>query len=1096
MLRRSAFLLVPLALLSWSPRSTSAQDTRLLRQPTLSATQVAFAYGGDLWIADRSGGIARRLTSTPAVESDPHFSPDGRWIAFASDRSGLQQVYVASVDGGDPRRLTWYPAASQPRGWTPDGTRVLYASSRETAPVGFDRLWTVSPSGGPSTLLPAPWGWDGSYSADGKRLVVDRVTRWDWEWRSYRGGQNTPLTILDLGTLDEVRLPNERTQDRYPVWVGGKIWFVSDRDWASNVWSYDVATQELQQVTRFSDAEVKWLSGGEDGLVFEQDGWIHTLDPSTGRDQKLDIEVRGDFPWAEPRWEDVKDRITSATLSPSGARALMSARGEVFTVPVEHGDVRNLTRTSAVDDREAVWSPDGTQVAWFSDDGSGYVLLVAPQDGLGEPRRIPIGESRMAWETTWSPDGSRIAFVDDHVRVRIVDVASGKVGTADVGGSNIDRGGMGLVWSPDSKWLAYAKMFPNNFHRIVAWSAERGEVTPMTDEMADAQSPAWDRDGRHLWFLASTDLALSSGWANTSTIHSQPTYGAYVMVLRKDDPTPFPPRSDEEKPAGEKEKDEGGTAAGPSTPAGDTANPAADSGSVEVRVDFDGLQRRIVPLPMPVARYVGMVAGPRGTVFVSELGEGFVTTLHKFSLEERKADVFLREASSVSVSNDGKKMLVRVGRSWRVVDTDRPPEGSKGTLDFELRMHLDRMAEWAQMFDEAWHYERDFFYDPNMHGNDWNAVRERYRPLVPWVRHRADLTYLFDQVNGELSVGHSFVGGGDLPDVDTTRVGLLGADLVADGGRWRIGRIYTYESWNPGLSAPLDQPGLRVAEGNYLLAVNGVEVTAADDPYRALDGTADKQTVLYLNDRPTMDGHWTVTVEPIRSEGALRQRAWVEDNRRRVDELSNGRLAYVWVPNTGGPGVTSFDRYFFAQQDKDGAVIDERFNGGGLLDDYMVDYMTRTLRAAVTNEAPGGQALALPQGVLGPKVLLINERAGSGGDYFPWAFRQQKVGPLIGTRTWGGLVASAVHYEMIDGGVLTAPVNAVFDPINNRWIAENEGVPPDIEVLLDAKSVAAGRDPQLERAVQEALELVEQSPRPKVTHPPYSKPSKRPGGGR
>jgi len=871
MLRRSACFLVPLALLLGSPRPTSAQGTRLLRQPTVSATQVAFIYGADLWIVDRSGGIARRLTSTPAVESDPHFSPDGSWIAFASNRSGLQQVYVVSVDGGDPERLTWYPAASQPRGWTPDGARVLYASSRETAPVGFDRLWTVSPSGGPSTLLPAPWGWDGSYSADGRRLVVDRVTRWDWEWRSYRGGQNTPLTILDLGTLDEVRLPNERTQDRYPVWVGGKVWFVSDRDWASNVWSYDVASGEVQQVTHFRDAEVKWLSGGKDGLVFEQDGWIHTLDPSTGRDQKLDIEVRGDFPWAEPRWEDVKDRITSSSLSPTGARALMSARGEVFTVPVEHGDVRNLTRTSGVDDREAVWSPDGTQVAWFSDDGSGYVLLVGPQDGFGEPRRIPIGESRMAWETTWSPDGSRIAFVDDRVRVRIVDVASGQVSTADVGGSNIDRGGMGLVWSPDSKWLAYAKMFPNNFHRIVAWSSRSGEVTPMTNEMADAQSPAWDRDGRHLWFLASTDLALSSGWANTSTIHSQPTYGAYLIVLRGDDPTPFPPRSDEETPAGEKEEGGGEGGAGQGGPSGGAGSAAADSGSVEVRVDFEGLQRRIVPLPMPVARYVGMVAGPKGTVFVSERGEDFATTLHKFSLEERKADVFLRDASSVSVSNDGKKMLVRAGRSWRVVDTDRPPEGSKGTLDFELRMHLDRMAEWAQMFDEAWHYERDFFYDPNMHGNDWNAVRERYRPLVPFVRHRSDLTYLFDQVNGELSVGHSFVGGGDLPDVDTTRVGLLGADLVADGGRWRIGRIYTYESWNPGLSAPLDQPGLRVAEGNYLLAVNGLEITAADDPYRALDGTADKQTVLYLNDRPTMDGHWTVTVEPIRSEGALRQ---------------------------------------------------------------------------------------------------------------------------------------------------------------------------------------------------------------------------------
>jgi tricorn protease len=444
------------------------------------------------------------------------------------------------------------------------------------------------------------------------------------------------------------------------------------------------------------------------------------------------------------------------------------------------------------------------------------------------------------------------------------------------------------------------------------------------------------------------------------------------------------------------------------------------------------------------------------------------------------------------VSGDGKKLLYRAGDSWSVVGTDAPPEAGKGTIQVALSMQLDRGAEWRQMFDEAWRYERDYFYDPGMHGNDWNAVRSRYRPLVEYVRHRSDLNYVLDQVNGELSVGHSFVFGGDLPAVDTSRVGLLGADLVADGGRWRIGRIYTFESWNPGLAAPLDRPGMKVKAGQYLVGVNGVELTAADDPYRLLDGTAGQQTVIHLNDRPTMAGSWTETVEPIRDEDALRQRAWVEDNRRKVDELSGGKLAYVWVPNTGGGGYSSFNRYLFAQQDKLGAVIDERFNGGGNLDDYMVDHLTRRLRAAITNEVPGGAPFVLPQGVLGPKVLLINELAGSGGDYFPWAFRQQQVGPLIGARTWGGLVKSSVHYALIDGGALTAPDNAVFDPINNRWVAENEGVPPDIEVLIDAKSAAAGRDPQLERAVQETLRLVTAEGSRKVVPPPFPRPSKRP----
>ncbi|MGD8319895.1 MAG: PDZ domain-containing protein [Gemmatimonadota bacterium] len=1085
MSRQTRTLLLTVVAVLASASVAAAQSTRLLREPTLSASSVAFTYGADLWIAPRGGGTARRLTATPAVESDPHFSPDGRWIAFTSNRSGIPQVYVVSVDGGDPTRLTWYPATSEARGWTPDGARVLYASSRETAPVGYDRLWTVAPTGGPSTMLPAPWGYDGSYSADGKRIVVDRVTRWDWEWRSYRGGQNTPLTILDLGSLDEVRLPNERTQDRWPVWIGDKVWFVSDRDWAMNVWSYDVGSGDLQQVTHFADAEVKWLNGGPDGLVFEQDGYIHTLDPATGQDRQLDITVQGDFPWAEPRWEDVSDRVGAASLSPTGVRALMEARGEIFTVPVEHGDARNLSRTTGVDDRAAVWSPDGTQVAWFSDDGSGYKLVIAPHDGLGDRRTLDLGVSKLGWEPTWSPDGKRIAFVDDHVRIRVLDVASGDITTADVGGVNITRGSMGITWSPDSKWLAYARTGPNNFRRITAWSVETGEATPLTNDMADAMSPAWDRDGHHLYFLASTNLALGSGWANTSAMQADPTYGAYVMVLRADDATPFPLRSDEE---GEAKKEE---------PPQEEAKP--DSGGVEVRIDVQGLNRRIVALPMPVAPYVAMLAGPKGTVFIAERGDEPGITLHKFSLESREAEDFAKGIRSASISADGKKMLLRQGPGWRVVDTGRPPSGNGNgdRLTVSLRMHLDRQAEWRQIFDEAWHYEKDYFYDPGMHGNDWDAVRARYRPLVQWVRHRADLTYVLDQLNGELSVGHSFVGGGDYPDVDTTRVGVLGADLEAADGRWRIKRIYTYESWNPNLTAPLDHPGMKVAEGNYILAVDGRELAASDDPYRLLDGTAGKQTVLYVNDRPTMDGHWTVTVEPIRSEGVLRQRAWVEDNRRRVDELSDGKLAYVWIPNTGGPGVVSFDRYFFAQQDKLGAVIDERYNGGGLLDDYMVDYMTRTIRAAVTNEAPGGKPFILPQGVLGPKALLINERAGSGGDYFPWAFRQQKAGPLIGTRTWGGLVAASSAYPMVDGGYLTAPNNAVFDPINNRWIAENEGVPPDIEVLMDAKSVAEGHDPQLERAVQEVLRMVEQGDYTRdIQHPPYSRPSHRPGGAR
>ena len=1086
-MRHSSVLFVFLVLGSVSGLPAQAQETRLLRQPTVSAGQIAFTHGADLWVVSRTGGRALRLTSTPAVESDPHFSPDGRWIAFTSNRSGVPSVYVVPAEGGDPRRLTWYPSASYARGWSPDGSEVLYASSRETAPSGFERLWTVAADGGPSTLLPAPWGHSASYSPDGTRIVLDRMSRWDVEWRDYRGGQNTPLVIMDPASLDEVRLPNERTTDTHPVWMGDRIYFVSDRDWAQNVWSYDPESGVTEQITRFAGAEVKHLAGNRGVLVFEQDGWIHTLDPATGNSQRVPIEVVGDFPWAETRWEDVSRRAGSADLSPTGQRAVFEARGEIFTVPVEHGDARNLSRSSDAHDQSPVWSPDGRQVAWFRDRGDGYSLVITPQDGLGDERVISIGESTLGWEATWSPDGTRIAFVDDDVRVKVMEVESGELTTADVAGHNLERGGMGLAWSPDSKWLAYSKSFANGFRRVVAWSVDSEEATPLTDAMADAASPAWDRDGRHLYFVASTDLALGSGWANTSSIRSSPTYAAYVMVLRDDDPTPFPLRSDEEPETadgeGEGEEPEGGESEG------------EEGEGPEVRIDFQGIERRVVALPMPQRRYVTVMAGPAGTVFIGEAVPNQPgVTLHKFSVEDREASVFTTGISGAVVSADGEKLLYRSGTSWFVVGTGSPPNGGDGRLDMSLRMQLDRTAEWRQIFDEAWRYEREYFYDPGMHGADWDEVRERYRPLVPHVRHRSDLNYVLDQVNGELAVGHSFVFGGDLPAVDTVRVGLLGADFEADGGRWRIQRIYTFESWNPGLSAPLDQPGLRAEVGDYLVGVNGVELTDAMDPYQLLDGTAGVQTVLHLNDAPTMEGHWTATVEPIRSESQLRQRAWVEDNRRRVDELSGGRLAYAWIPNTGGSGVVSFDRYFFAQQDREGAVIDERFNGGGNLDDYMVDYMTRSLRAAITNEVPGGRPMLLPQGVLGPKALLINELAGSGGDYFPWAFRQQQVGPLIGARTWGGLVKSSVHYALVDGGALTAPDNAVFDPINNEWIAENVGVPPDIEVLVDARSVAEGRDPQLERAVEEVLRILDQSPAPQVAPPPFSRPSRRPGG--
>ena len=1083
---RSFFIVM---ILSISVLDVNAQSTRLLRQPSVSDTHIAFTYGGDIWVSAIDGSHLLRITSTQAVERNPHISPDSKLIAFSSNRSGTDCIYTVPIEGGTPVRLTWHPSAATARGWTPDGKHVLYSTSRDFSQPSVDRLWLVPVTGGPSTLLTSQWSTNGSFSPEGNKIVIDRVNRWDEEWRNYRGGQNSSLTILDLNDQSEVLIPNDKTIDILPVWIGENVYFLSDRDWTTNIWSYSTETGDMNQITHFTGSDIKWLSG-KNNLAFERDGYIFNLDPATKKITKVEISISGDFPWAETKWEDISDNIRAVSLSATGKRAIMESRGEIFTVPVEQGDARNITKSSGTADRAPLWSPKGDKIAWFSDSGNKeYTLMITAQDGMEEPRQISIGESKMVWEPVWSPDGKYIAFADDDVRIRVLDIDSEVIKTIDTGGTNIERGSMGLTWSPDSKWLAYAKSASNNFRRVTIWSQKDNSIRSVTNLFADAFSPSWDLDGKHLYFLASTEVALGSGWANTSSMNSDPDYACYVINLKKEDPSPFKLRSDEEKPEEKKEeKKEEEKVSKKDNKKSDNTAKTDDETTVTVAIDFDNIDRRTIPLPIPGRNYVFIISGPKGTIFIAEsIPNKPGITLQKFVLEDREMKEYLSGASNVSVSADGKKLLAKVNNTWKVMDTSKPTDDGK-TLKVSLQMNLNRQDEWVQMFEEAWRYERDYFYDPNMHGRDWMTVYERYSPLIPFVKHRTDLTYVLDQVNGELSVGHSFVFGGDFPEVEKPKVGLLGADLVAENNCWKIKRIYTTESWNPDLTSPLDQPGIKIKEGNYLVAINGKELKSDDDPFQFLDGTLDQQTVLNINSSPKFEGSWRETVKPIRSESALRQRAWVEDNRRLVDSLSKGKLAYIWVPNTSMQGLISFNRYFFAQQDKKGAIIDERFNGGGLLDDYMVDLMTRSLRAAYTNEVPDGKPGILPAGILGPKVLLINEMSGSGGDFFPWVFRQQKVGPLIGSTTWGGLVKSSVHYSLIDGGALTAPDNAIFDPVNNKWIAENEGIPPDISVRQDAKSLKEGRDPQLERAVQELLKLIQKED-PIIKAPPYSTPA-------
>jgi tricorn protease len=1075
--------------------------TRLLRQPAVGERAIVFAYADDLWTVSREGGAARRLTTYQGSEADPHLSPDGRWIAFTGQYAGNTDVYVIPAYGGEPRRLTWHPGADEARGWTPDGRKVLFTSAR-LSPHGSDnaqvrQLFTIGLDGGLPERLPIPDARRGEFSPDGRQLAWESE-RWQAEWRNYRGGQAHPIRILSLPDLSVRAVPGPRSQNQHPVWLGGRLYFLSDRDGRMNVYEFDPVAGAVRALTRHEDFDVKWLSAGGGLLAYEQGGYIHTLDPASGVVRRLAIEVDGDFPWALPHWEDVAEEVVDAGLSPTGARALFEARGEIFTVPAEKGDVRDVSRHSAAD-RSPAWSPDGSKIAWFSDRTGEYRLYIADQDGQAEPRAITIEPATFFFGLAWSPDAKKLAFTDAGRSLYVVDAAGGKPTKVDTDRMAHPDRSMAPAWSPDSRFIAYARQMPNQYRAIWVYSIADGHARQLTDGLSDAVEPVWDRGGKYLYFMASTDLALNTGWLDLSSIERPFRRGVYFAVLARDLPSPLLPESDDEKPGGGSGAGEAG--AGASSASGKTESKDAGKGSgkagdkgggkgdgkeppPEVKIDWDGIGQRILALPFPVRNYVGIWAGTPGVVFVAEAPLPFPETsnpqptfaLQRWDMEKRKSAPFLAGLSAFDVSADGKKALYHAAEDWGIVPTDDEPKPGDGKVKMELRMPIDPPAEWAQIYREAWRFERDFFYVPNHHGADWKAVGERYAAWVPHVRHRADLSYLINLMGGEHGVGHHFVFGGDMPETPGISTGLLGADLAVDNGRYRITRIYTGENWNPDLQAPLSAPGVDVKVGDYLLAVEGRELKPPKSPYEALEGTAGRQTRLTVNARPSMDGARTVTVVPVASERPLRNRAWVEDNRRAVDRLSGGRLAYIWLPDTGDDGYAYFNRYYFAQQDRKGAILDERFNGGGLVADYIIDIVGRRLRGYFSNPVGDRTPWTEPMsGIWGPKVMLINEFAGSGGDMLPFMFRQQALGPLVGSTTWGGLVGIWDFPPLIDGGGISVPRGGFFN-LEGEWDVENEGVAPDIAVEITPKDMAGGRDPQLDRAVAEALRMLEKNP--------------------
>ncbi len=1100
-------------------QAADAADKPLLaQQPALSATTIVFAFAGDLWSVPREGGDARRLTTGAGVESNPSFSPDGQLIAFSGQYDGNTDVFVIPAQGGVPKRLTWHPDLDTALGWSRDGRKVLFSSSRNSY-SRIRELFLASLEGGLEETIPLPIGHEGSFSPDGRRIAYVPVPRAFFVWKRYRGGQTTPIWLATMSNSRIEKLPRDNSNDFSPMWVDDRVFFLSDRNGAVTLFSYDTRDRKVTQAVPNGGMDFKSASAGPGGIVIEQFGQIQLYDLKTAKLSPVKISLAGDMAELRPKYVNVARRLSSAHISPTGARALFEARGEILTVPAEKGDPRNLTETTGVMERDPAWSPDGKWIAYFSDESGEYELHVRDSLGLEPARKLrPADQPTFYFAPRWSPDSSKIAYVDAHLTTWYVDIDQKKPIRVDKDRFLASAAERAPRWSPDSKWLVYGKRLENYLGAIFAYSLADGKATQLTDGLSDARYPVFDKDGKHLYFTASTDsgpsLEADIGSGSRSVSRS-----VYVAVLSKTDPSPFSPESDEEKPAAPR-----ADLAKPDAPKPDASRPGDMPRVADVKIDLERIDQRILAMPLPPRRYVQLQAGRAGTLFAIEApsapappGPGGPPglTVHRYDLGQRRSDVVASGVRFFEISANGEKTLTARADRWSI-QTLRPlpPAGSPASADAApppgpapggaggaaagpgalttdtIEVRSDPRAEWRQMYYDAWRIQREFFYDPALHGLDLAASIKKYEPYLESVMSRRDLTYVFADMMGDITVGHLGVGGGDLPETRTVPTGLLGADYRIENGRYRFARIYDGENWNLNLRAPLTQPGVNVQEGEYLLAVNGRDLRATDNVFSFFEATSDKNVRLRVGPNADGTGARDVTVVPVANEARLRNLAWIEDNRRKVDKLTNGRVAYVYMPDTSFGGLTSFTRYFYAQVGKEAAIIDERFNGGGALATDIIEQLSRKMMSLVATR--DGENEVQPQGaIFGPKVMIINELAGSGGDAMPNYFRRAGVGKLIGKRTWGGLVGRAGAPPLLDGGFVSAPSSAVWSP-TGEWDAENVGIPPDIEVEHDPELVRTGADPQLEKAVEVVLAELAKNPVPKPKRPAYPNHNRKP----
>jgi tricorn protease len=1090
-----------------STQGPDIHDTRLLSEPAISADRIAFIYAGDLWTADRDGRNVRRLTSDVGAESSPAFSPDGKWIAFSAQYEGNVDVYIVSAEGGVPRRLTWHPGADIVQGFTADGTAVLFTSPRAVHTLRYRQLFTVPVAGGVDTPLEIPNADRAAYSPDGRRIAYNPIGPAYKQWKRYRGGQVSRVWIYDVAShaIEKVPQPPGRANDAAPMWIGDTVYFLSDRDGEFNLYSYDSRTRAVARLTTHFDFPIVNASAGGGRIVYEQAGWIHVYDPKTAASARVPIGVAADLQETRPRFVKGAKYIRSASLSPSGARIAVEFRGEILSVPAEKGDVRNLTNTTAAHERSPIWSPDGRRVAYFSDESGEYELRVRSQDGKGEPARFALPGAGFYDRPVWSPDSKKIAYTDNSWSVFWIDVATGvskKIGSEYLYGPQKT---LWPSWSPDSRWIVYTLANHTYIQTLYAYSLEQDRSFAITDGMSDVSEPVFDRSGKYLYFFASTNAGPVRNWFSLQNQDIQVTRSIYMAVLRKDLPSPLVKESDEEKlgpdAKGDKERekekgkeDRKGVADDPEEKSKTPLDPKEKAGEEKPRtppvaervtIDRDGLEYRILDLPIPAADLSNLQAGLAGQIFYFRASDG-KKALQRFDLKDRKTETLLAEADGYDLSADGKKILYRVKEVWAIGSaTGKKIDTAEGKVKTDaLEARIDPRAEWPQIFQEAWRINRDYFYDPHMHGVDWKAMREKYAVFLPHVAVRDDLNRVIQWMCSELSVGHHRGGGGD-PFAEPTAVpgGLLGADFAVENGRYRFRKVYGGLNWNPELRSPLTEPGVNVRAGEYLLKAGGREIKVPANLYSFFENTAGKLTEITVGPNPDGSGSRTVSVVPVASEAALRNRDWVEANMRKVDAATGGRVAYVYVPNTGGLGHTYFKRYFFPQAYKEAVILDERYNGGGSIADYYLDILQKPLIAYWAMRY-GADMKTPSASIQGPKVMIIDENAGSGGDLLPWMWRKFRVGTLVGQRTWGGLVGILGFPVLLDGGQITAPNLAIWDG-EKGWVVENEGVPPDIEVEQTPADVIAGRDPQLEKAIAIVMEELKKSAREAPKRPAY-----------